>query len=122
MATKKEIKQCKQIIAHYNKKAHKRHKAVNSKGQLTSDCRKEIIPKLREGYGVKQFNKIVDNMVPRWSHSIMMNRYIKPSTLFRPSHFMKYLHINEGSTVKYYSGNNNYHHNKEGFNNVTTEW
>jgi uncharacterized phage protein (TIGR02220 family) len=47
--------------------------------------------RLAEGFTVADFKTVIDNMTVKWKNDPKMNEYLRPETLFRPSHFESYL-------------------------------
>lgn len=78
-------KACEDIISYLNDKANKRY-STNGKEHI-----KYIKARLNEGKTIEQFKTIIDKKVPEWIDSDKMNKYLVPSTLFRPDNFEKYL-------------------------------
>jgi len=52
---------------------------------------KMIKDRLREGYVVDEFKAVIDNKTAAWGNNPDMKVYLRPETLFRPSHFDSYL-------------------------------
>jgi len=73
----------KEIIAHLNEKTGKNYR-------LGKNTRKLISARLSEGYTVDDFRTVIDNKCISWSGTDM-EQYLRPSTLFAPSHFDDYL-------------------------------
>ena len=46
--------------------------------------------RLSEGFTVEDFRRVVDAKVSDWAGDPRMERYLRPSTLFRPSNFEAY--------------------------------
>ena len=81
----KDIDSIKEIIDYLNTKANKSFNYKTKKSQ------EHISARLKEGYTVEDFKKVIDNKVASWLNDPKMNEYLKPSTLFAPSHFDEYL-------------------------------
>lgn len=52
-------------------------------------------PRLKDGYTVEDCKTVIDNMILAWGSDDKMRQYIRPSTLFRPSHIDSYLNYRE---------------------------
>ena len=74
----------KQIVDYLNEKSQSQFKAK------TEATRKSIIARLKEGYTVEDFKRVIDSKVKDWSDS-SMREYLRPQTLFRPANFEAYL-------------------------------
>jgi len=72
------------IIDYLNEKAGTRYR--HSKAS-----RKYIIARLKEGSTLEDCKLVIDHKVGKWLHDPEMSEYLRPSTLFRPSHFEEYL-------------------------------
>jgi len=75
----------KEIIDYLNTKADKRFSCQ------TKAYREYINGRMNEGYTIDDFKKVIDNKVSEWKDNDKMNRFLKPNTLFAPSHFDEYL-------------------------------
>lgn len=90
----------KEIIDYLNSKTNKN---FNYK---TKESQKHITARLKEGYTVEDFKKVIDNKAADWLKDSKMNKYLQPSTLFAPSHFDEYLNqepknsLNNGFELK----------------------
>lgn len=101
----------KEILDYLNEKANKNynHKSEGHK--------KLIRARWNEGYSIDDFKKVIDNKVPQWLGQFdrsgkPLTQYLRPSTLFAPSHFDNYLNETiEGETINGKVGGYN-----EGFN------
>ena len=59
-------------------------------------CSKSILdPRLKDGYTVEDCKAVIDNMILAWGSDDKMRQYIRPSTLFRPSHIDSYLNYRQ---------------------------
>lgn len=74
-----------EIVDYLNSKTGK-HFSTRSK-----DTRQHIAARLKEGYTVADFKRIVDVKTKEWLGDEKMDRYLCPSTLFASSHFEAYL-------------------------------
>ena len=79
-----------EIIDYLNHKLGTKYK----KGKTTTSM---IKARLDEGYTVDDFKTVIDKKVKAWANDPKMSQYLRPETLFRPSHFESYL--NEIETV-----------------------
>lgn len=61
----------------------------------TAESQKSISARLRDGYTVDDFKKVIDTKTAEWGNDPKMRKYLDPSTLFRPGNFEKYL--NQGT-------------------------
>lgn len=52
-------------------------------------------PRLKDGYTVEDCKAVIDNMIMAWGSNDKMRQYIRPSTLFRPSHIDSYLNYRQ---------------------------
>ena len=84
----------KQIIDYLNKKTQSNFKAK------TEATKKSIIARLKEGYTVEDFFRVIDAKVKDWSDDPDMREYLRPQTLFRPSNFEAYLNEANRPQVK----------------------
>lgn len=64
----------------------------------TAETRKSITARLKEGYTVEDFKRVIDSKSSDWADSERMREYLRPSTLFRPANFEAYL--NEANRPK----------------------
>ena len=75
-----------EIITYLNEKAKANYKPnVQSTKRLISG-------RLREGYTLEDFKKVIDFCCSEWLRDPMMRPYLRPSTIFRPSKFEGYLY------------------------------
>lgn len=75
----------KEIIGYLNEKVGK-HFNWKSK-----ENKKLIDGRLAEGYTVEDFKTVIDNKYHSWINEPAQCMYLRPSTLFRKSHFDEYL-------------------------------
>lgn len=61
--------------------------------------REHIIARLKEGYTVEEFKRVIDNKVSAWGHSEKMAQYLRPETLFSTK-FETYLNDTETERQK----------------------
>ena len=74
----------KEIIEYLNQKTGKSFKP-NSQANI-----KLVEARLNEGWTVEDFKKVIDNKVAEWKDT-EQDQYLRPETLFAPSHFESYL-------------------------------
>lgn len=74
-----------EIVDYLNEKTQSNFKAK------TDNTQKAITARLKEGYTVEDFKKVIDDKVKDWANDTEMRTYLRPSTLFRPSNFEAYL-------------------------------
>lgn len=82
------------IIDYLNRKLGAKYRAQ------TANTRKHIIARLKEGYSVDDFKRVIDSKYSDWSGDTKMSRYLRPDTLFG-SKFEGYLNSaasNDGSS------------------------
>ena len=82
----------KEIVDYLNQKTQSNFKAK------TEETRKSIRARLKEGYTVEDFKRVIDAKSNDWADSERMREYLRPSTLFRPANFEAYL--NEANRPK----------------------
>jgi uncharacterized phage protein (TIGR02220 family) len=75
----------KEIIFYLNEKAGRNYLAESA------SIKDIIAPRLKEGRTVDEFKKIIDLKVAKWGGDPKMDDFLRPSTLFRKSHFDEYL-------------------------------
>ena len=78
------INHIENILSYFNEKTGKNLK-------LTDNLRKLISGRLKEGFTEDDFKKVIDTKVQKWGKDAKMKQYLRPSTLFAPSHFQEYL-------------------------------
>ena len=84
---------CVEIIDYLNFKTGKSFKA-------SSKANKNLIKaRLDDGYTIDEFKKLIDNKCYQWLGT-EQEQYLRPETLFRPSHFESYLNEVIKSGVK----------------------
>ena len=66
--------------------------------------REMINGRLSEGYTVDDFKTVISNMAAEWSGDEKMSRYLRPSTLFAPTHFPEYLNRKPKAKKQSYFG------------------
>lgn len=74
----------KEIIDYLNAKTSKKF------SPKTAETKKAISARLKEGYTIDDFKKVIDNKVSDWAGGDM-DQYLRPQTLFRPANFESYL-------------------------------
>jgi len=83
----------KEVIEYLNSKVGKHYRPQN---QTYISL---ISGRLREGYTLNDFKKVIDNKVDDWLGTDM-EKYLRPATLFAKSHFDEYLNQQNKSTHK----------------------
>jgi uncharacterized phage protein (TIGR02220 family) len=87
----------REVIAYLNEKAGKRYSDVPSNTKI-------IVARLNEkNYKLEDFKNVIDKKVEQWGNSTM-DQYLRPSTLFAPSHFEDYLNESSVEQKKEESG------------------
>lgn len=76
--------QIQAIIDHLNK-------ATGSKFRTTDETRKMVKARMKSGATLEDFFAVIDHKVSQWGNDQRMSTFLRPSTLFRPSHFFEYL-------------------------------
>lgn len=75
----------KAIVDHLNAKVGSRYTTKNKQ------LRGYVHARLEEGFTVDDFLTVIDNKVAKWGDDPKMRDFLRPSTLFAPSHFEEYL-------------------------------
>ena len=86
--------QIAQIFDYLNEKTGK-HYTGRSEAQ-----KKFIVARLKEGYTVEEFKRVIDNKVTAWINDEKMSQYLRPETLFG-TRFETYLNDTETEKQKY---------------------
>lgn len=76
-----------QIIDYLNRKTGAHYKTSSKANQRLIKAR------FKEGYKLDDFKTVIDNKAFEWQHTDMW-QFMRPSTLFSPSHFDDYLNAN----------------------------
>lgn len=82
----------KQIIDYFNRVCGTDYKYQS---KATGDM---INARLNDGFTVEDFCKVIDTKYAEWVNNPDMCKYIRPQTLFRPSHFENYLNQRSAPT------------------------
>lgn len=82
----------KEIIEYLNKKTGKNFKH-NAKA-----TQRNINGRLSDGYTIDDFKRVIDVKCDEWLGDKKMEQYLRPETLFSPSHFESYLNQNPATT------------------------
>lgn len=78
---------------------------LGTKYRAESKAIREIINgRLSEGYTVEDFKTVISNMAAEWSGDEKMSQYLRPSTLFAPTHFPEYLNRKPKAKKQSYFG------------------
>lgn len=80
------------VIEYLNQKAAKQFKA------RTATTQKSITARLKEGYTVDDFKKVIDHKTSQWLNDPRFTCYLRPSTLFTPTNFENYLNESLAAT------------------------
>ena len=75
----------KAIVSHFNEKVGSRYTTKNKQ------LRGYVHARLSEGFTVEDFFTVIDNKAAKWRDDPKMRDFLRPSTLFAPSHFEEYL-------------------------------
>ena len=79
---------CEEVINYLNKKTNKNFRHTTKKTQSFINAR------IKEGYSLQDFKKVIDVKTTQWLYSEEFNRYLRPDTLFS-NKFEGYLNDNE---------------------------
>lgn len=79
----------KEVLEYFNEITGKHFEVEGESAEIS---RQFIYARMKEGYIVSDFKKIINNKFISWEGDIKMKKYIRPSTLFRKCHFEEYLH------------------------------
>lgn len=82
---KSHPEEVKQIVEYFNRVCDTNYKYQS---KSTADI---INARLNDGFTVEDFYKVIDTKHAEWANDPDMCKYIRPQTLFRPSHFENYL-------------------------------
>lgn len=97
------------VINHLNEKADKNYKSTTQKTKSLINAR------LKEGFTLDDFKKVIDIKTQQWKFNADMNRYLRPETLFG-NKFESYLQENNSK-----SGNMTNYRNKRNQPNIKNE-
>ena len=81
----------KDIVSFLNEKTGKHFKESKETERL-------INGRISEGYTVEDFKTVIEKKCKEWKDNSKMATFLRPSTLFAPSHFDEYLNAPEGKT------------------------
>lgn len=84
---------CITIVSYLNEKTGKSYRPT------TGATKRKISARLREGYTVDEFKKVIDNKCEEWLSDHKMKDFLRPSTLFAASHFDDYLNQSSSSEM-----------------------
>ena len=87
-SSKKKIKATEtdiRILDYFNSKCNTSYRYKNQ------EILKLIHGRLKDGFSEDDFKRVIDIKYEEWFDNPDMAKYLKPSTLFRPSHFEEYL-------------------------------
>lgn len=91
---KNHPEEIKQIIDYFNQVCGTNYKYQS---KATADL---INARLNDGFTVDDFYKVIDKKYTEWRNNSEYCKYIRPETLFRPSHFESYLNQKSSSESK----------------------
>lgn len=94
------------IVDYLNEKTQAKYSAK------TNETRKSILARLKDGYTIDDFKAVIDSKVKEWFNDAEMRKYLRPSTLFRPSNFESYLNEANRPAVKSKNQFNNFEQNQ----------
>lgn len=66
----------------------------------TASTQKHIVARLKEGFTVDDFKRVIDNKAADWKDNPKMQKYLRPETLFSPSKFEAYLNEKSAKNSK----------------------
>lgn len=85
----------KTIVDYLNEKTGKKYKPSSK------TTRKHITARLKEGYTLEDFKKVIDNKCEDWLNDPTMNQYLRPETLFG-NKFEGYLNQNKNKKKEFH--------------------
>ena len=88
----KHSEEIKEVITYLNDK-------LGTHYRFNSAAAKHIPARLAEGFTVDDFKVIIDKKFDEW-HGTEFERYLRPATLFSPSHFEDYLNQSNRKSVQ----------------------
>lgn len=83
--SKTHPEEVRQIIEYFNRVCGTNYR---HQSKATTEM---VNARLNDGFTVEDFYKVIDKKHAEWSNDIYWNKYLRPETLFRPSHFESYL-------------------------------
>lgn len=84
----------REIVGYLNEKTGSHYSAS------AQNTVKLIKARMKEGHTVDDFKKVIDNKVAEWKDVPEMEDFLRPNTLFAPSHFDDYLNQKGGRKVE----------------------
>ncbi|RAI79695.1 replication protein [Macrococcoides goetzii] len=84
------------VIEYLNDKAKKRFRATP--GNI-----KFINGRIKDGFELEDFKKVIDTKVSQWINDSKMNEYLRPKTLFNSENFESYLNSAEANKQEEYN-------------------
>ncbi|MEY9097027.1 conserved phage C-terminal domain-containing protein [Paenibacillus sp. RC84] len=81
------------VVLYLNQKTGKNYKPGNK------ETIKNINGRIEEGATLEDFKHVIDVKVAEWGNDPYWNKFLRPSTLFRPSKFENYLNQNPVSSL-----------------------
>lgn len=85
-----QVNKAEKVMDYLNRLTGQKFQALNPSGKPTSNT-KLIICRLKEGYSKADFRKVIYTQNREWGGDEKMDKYLRPSTLFRKSNFENYL-------------------------------
>jgi uncharacterized phage protein (TIGR02220 family) len=89
------LKTVEEIISYLNERSGKKFRSSSKQ------TRSLINARLRDGYTIEDFRHVIDVKCSQWRGDAVMDRYLKPGTLFAPSHFEGYVNEMAPNTNKF---------------------
>jgi len=93
--------ECEEIISYLNKKLKSNFSTKSKKNN------EHIIARLKEGFSVEDFKKVIDKKYDEWSKDLKMAQYLRPETLFGTK-FEAYLNTPKGRNKYSFSSQRDY--------------
>lgn len=75
----------REIIEYLNEKSGKKFSATSR------STKRFIAARVKDGYGTEDFKKVIDNQVAAWKDDPVMDKFLRPETLFNETKFQGYL-------------------------------
>ncbi|GAB6091762.1 conserved phage C-terminal domain-containing protein [Furfurilactobacillus curtus] len=88
---KQELKEYKEPIVDFGKFMEFFNRQTGKHFRNVETNRKLICARLNDGYSKSDLAKVVNKKAAQWKNDPKMNQYLRPSTLFAPTHFENYL-------------------------------
>jgi len=94
-----QVKKAEKIMDYLNRLTGQKFKALNPSGKPTANT-KLIIDRLKEGYSKEDFRKVIYGQHREWSGDEKMDKFLRPSTLFRKANFENYLAVGDPDSAQ----------------------